>query len=269
MGRLENKIAFITGGAMGMGAADAELFIKEGAKVIIGDIEDKVAKETMEKLGENAAYVHLDVTNDDDWVNAYEFVKENYGRLDILVNNAGIDGVKMEPASVVPQIDFKKWQLIYDIDVLGPVKGIQTMFPLMKENGGSIVNIGSAAGLEGGPFIDYSSDKWALRGVTKGIAQTLAPYGIRCNCLHPGMIRTRLTSGSSEEQSDAFLDCVPLGRSGSVDEIASVVLFLACEDSSYVTGIDIAVDGGFTEAGLYNPTAKLFMKMIEESKSKE
>ncbi len=252
MGCMDNKVVFITGGSMGMGAADAELFVKEGAKVIIADIEDDAAKGILEKLGDKAAYVHLDVSKEEDWNKAYEFVKENYGHLDVLVNNAGIDGMKMPPTTVVPNIDFKKWDLINRIDLVGPVMGIQAMFPLMKDNGGAIVNIGSAAGLEGGGTgIDYSVAKWGLRGVTKGMAQALGRYNIRCNCLHPGFIRTRLTAGSTAEEEGTFLASVPLNRSGSVDEIASVVLFLASDQSSYVTGIDIPVDGGFTNAGLY------------------
>jgi len=246
MARVSGKVALISGGARGMGAAHAKLLIAEGAKVVIGDLLDEVGAATAAELGENARFVHLDVTKPDDWTAAVAVAVEEFGGLDILVNNAGI--VNFAP---IEEYTLEQWNLIIAINLTGTFNGIKAAIPALKKSGkGSIINISSTAGLKGVAGIPgYTAAKFAVRGLTKEVAIDLGRYNIRANSIHPGNIRTPMTDGLDPDQS-----LVPLGRMGEALELSNMVLFLASDESSFSTGAEFVADGGET-AGIVPPAA--------------
>ncbi|TNF36277.1 MAG: glucose 1-dehydrogenase [Gammaproteobacteria bacterium] len=244
MGKLSGKTAIITGGAQGMGAATARLFIEEGAKVVIGDVQDDKGKALAESLGTHCRYVHLDVTSESDWHNAVT-VAGTMGPLNVLVNNAGILFFKSLVDTTVD--DYLR---LIRINQVGAFIGIRSVIAPMKEaGGGSIINISSIDGLQAKNSLSaYASSKWALRGLTKAAAIELGPYNIRVNTVHPGGINTDMGSGGADstEAMNVFYKNHPLPRVGQPQEVARMSAFLASDESSYSTGSEFIVDGGWS-----------------------
>ena len=247
--RLEGKVAIITGGARGQGAAEARMFAREGAKVVFGDILDddgrKVEAEINEAGGE-ATYVTLDVTDEDSWNSAVQTAVSSYGKVDILVNNAGIVSWNAgDDASV------EEWDSVMDVNAKGVFLGTRAVIPEMrKAGGGSIINISSISGMVGQENIHpgYNASKGAVRILTKSTAVQNAKDGIRCNSIHPGPIKTEMTRRGWEDPDRLALteQRTPLGRYAEPDEIAYGVLFLASDESSFMTGSEMVIDGGLT-----------------------
>lgn len=247
-GRLDGKVAIVTGGAYGMGAETAKLFAAEGAKVAIADIlEDEGPKRVaeIEAAGGAARFWKLDVTDDGGWAQFLQEVQGAYGRLDILINNAGISGSKYEDP-----FDDAAWKLLMSINVDGVFLGMKHCIPAMAETGGgAIVNLSSISGNVGQNNIHhgYNASKGAVRTITKSAAVRHAPEGVRVNSVHPGLMPPMRTSGATAdpEVRKRMLRRVPMGRNGRADEVAKACLFLASDDASYVTGSELHVDGGF------------------------
>ena len=247
MGRLEGKVALISGAARGQGEAEARLFANEGAKVVFGDILDmegeKVEAEINETGGE-AKYIHLDVTNESEWETAVKESVNSYGKLDILVNNAGISIGKNVEETTLEELD-----LVQDVNSKGVFLGTKAAIPAMRESGGgSIVNISSIAGLVGIASAPYVASKGAVRLLTKSTAVQYGPENIRCNSVHPGFIETEMIRGilSNSEERAKRLAITPLGIFASAHDIALAVLFLASDESRYMTGSELVIDGGIT-----------------------
>ena len=243
--RLDGKIAIITGAARGQGEAEARRFVAEGARVVMGDLLVAEGEAVAAELGDAAVLVRHDVTSADDWASVVA-AADALGGVDILVNNAGVHWVRPLEHETVD--DFRR---MLDINLLGAFIGMQAVLPSMRaRGGGSIVNISSTAGLAGLPYhTAYGASKWALRGMSRTAAVELGPDGIRVNTVHPGPIYTdmlRLARGTFDE-AERFPN-VPLKRPGDPEEVAALVLFLASDESSYLTGSEYRVDGG-TEAG--------------------
>ena len=222
MGRVDNKVALITGGARGIGAASAQMLIAEGACVLIGDILDDVGTALAEDLGDAARYVHLDVTSASDWTAAVGTALDGFGTLNVLVNNAGI--VQLGPLKT---LDVDRWQKVLDVNLTGPMLGTKAVIgPMIAAGGGSIINVSSIEGLRGAAYVhSYVASKWGLRGLTKSSALELASSNIRVNSIHPGFIRTPMTEHLPEDMVTA-----PLGRPGTPDEVATFVVFLASDE---------------------------------------
>ncbi|MFY1671589.1 SDR family NAD(P)-dependent oxidoreductase [Plantactinospora sp. WMMB334] len=236
MTRLQGKTAVVTGGAMGMGAATVRQFVTEGANVVIADVNITAAEDLARELGPQAIAEQLDVRSVDEWSALVRRTEERFGAVDILVNNAGI----ADPAPL-EQWDTARFQRTLDVNLIGVFNGIQAVVPTMKRSGGgSIVNIGSVGALQGIPRMSgYVVSKWGVRGLTKTSALELGVHGIRVNAVHPGQIRTPMTDGVTFDTSN-----VALGRVGEPDDIARIVLFFASDDSRFVTGSEVAGDGG-------------------------
>ncbi|MCB1264573.1 MAG: glucose 1-dehydrogenase [Mycobacterium sp.] len=236
MGRVDDKVALISGGARGMGAADARMLVAEGAKVVLGDILDEQGAALAAELGDSARYVHLDVTSAEDWAGAVETAVNTFGKLNVLVNNAGI-----AQAAPLKTVDMTRWQKVLDVNLTGPMLGIKAVIePMVAAGGGSIINISSIEGLRGAVWMhSYVASKWGLRGLTKSAALELAPEKIRVNSIHPGFIRTPMTKHLPDNIVSA-----PMGRPGTPDEVATFVVFLASDESSFSTGAEYVVDGG-------------------------
>lgn len=254
--RLENKVALITGGYGGMGRASARLFAKEGAVVFVAGRDAERGEALAQEItggGGKAYFVELDVTNQGQWDSAIARVREKAGALHILMNVVGSNALVM-----FPEIDVDEWNKIFDINVVATLRGIQTCAPLMKESGGgSIVNVGSVAGISGNFSAGYSSSKWALEGLSRSAAYIYADWGIRCNVIQPGLIETDMTAAMTgnplikKMTEHTMNNTVLLRRSGKAEEIAYTALFLASDESSYITGTDIVVDGGWFSAAPY------------------
>lgn len=247
--RLEGKVAIISGGARGQGAAEAKMFAREGAKVVFGDILDEEGQQVEAEINEtggDATYVNLDVTDEDSWKNAVDTAVERYGKVDILVNNAGVAFWTFgDDASV------EDWDTVMDINAKGVFLGTKAVIPAMREaGGGSIVNISSISGMVGQATIHpgYNASKGAVRILTKSTAIQYAKEGIRCNSVHPGPVKTPMTerSWSTAEGIERNQRNTPLGRYADPDEIATGVLFLSSDESSYMTGSELVIDGGVT-----------------------
>ena len=246
--RLEGKVALISGGARGQGATEGQLFVDEGAKVVLADIldvEGEAAAAQIRENGGDASYVHLDVASEDDWRSAVEFTLQTYGRLDILINNAAI--YKRTP---IVDTDVEEWRQIMEINSTGVFLGTKHAIPAMQRSGGgSIINISSTAGLVGsGRGSAYGASKGSVRLFTKYTAIQHALDGIRANSIHPGpidteMIADNLATPEGRAESEAR---VPLRRIGTVMDVAYGALFLASDESSYMTGAELVIDGGVT-----------------------
>ncbi|MDT4923812.1 MAG: 3alpha(or 20beta)-hydroxysteroid dehydrogenase [Pseudonocardiales bacterium] len=246
MGCLEGRVAIITGAARGQGAAAARLFVSEGARVVIGDVLDDVGKDLAESLGDAATYRHLDVSSEDDWRAVVDEAVETLGGVDVLVNNAGILRF-----AALPDMPLEEYLRIVNINQVGTFLGMRAVSkPMIAAGRGSIVNISSVEGLAGMPYLTaYTATKFAIRGMTKVAALELGPNGIRVNSVHPGMIETDMVkdaAGGHEIDLSPAAKRIPIRRMGQSEEIAEVVLFLASDRSSYVTGAEIAADGGVT-----------------------
>ena len=248
MGKLDGKVALISGGARGQGAAEARLFAQEGGKVVLADILDAQGQQVeaeINELGGDALYIHLDVTSESDWQNAVQATVAKYGKLDILVNNAAII---IEKAAIEDRTA-SEWDRVFEVNAKGVFLGTKHAIPEMrKAGGGSIVNISSVAGIGQSLHQEpaYAASKGAVRIFSKVTASQHAADGIRCNSVHPGPIDTDMLAGAmgDEARLQDRLERVPMRRMGSVDEIAKGVLYLASDDSSYVTGSELVIDGG-------------------------
>jgi 3alpha(or 20beta)-hydroxysteroid dehydrogenase len=241
MGRLDGKVAIITGAARGQGAAEARLFAAEGARVVLADVLDDEGKAVAGEIGDAAAYAHLDVTDEGQWSDAVALAERTFGPVTVLVNNAGI--LLFQAVHKTELADFDR---ILRVNVHGVFLGMKAVTPSMeKAGGGSIVNISSTAGLQGLPYLAaYVASKWAVRGLTKSAAIDLGHKGIRVNSVHPGGIDTPMVAGTSADAP--FYKRLPVARMGSADESARAVLFLASDEASYIAGAELAVDGGAT-----------------------
>jgi 3alpha(or 20beta)-hydroxysteroid dehydrogenase len=246
MGRLDGKVALITGGARGMGKAHVRHFVAEGAQVVFGDVLDDKGQHVADKLDPVVCrYIHQDVTSEDDWSRAVGATLDTFGKLDVLVNNAGI--LTFASIEDMPLADFKR---VLEVNTVGCWLGMKSVIePMKKAGGGSIVNISSIEGFAGASKLSaYSASKFAVRGMTKAAAQELGPFGIRVNSVHPGAILTSMTLGSASAESgkdgEAFLKAMPLGRFADPVEVSRLVAFLASDESSYSTGSEFLVDGG-------------------------
>ncbi|MCW2662880.1 MAG: fabG3 [Mycobacterium sp.] len=219
-----------------MGASHARLLVEEGAKVVIGDILDDEGKALAAEIGDAARYVHLDVTQPDQWDAAVATATGEFGKLNVLVNNAGIVALGQ-----LRNFDLGKWQKVIDVNLTGTFLGMRVAVdPMTEAGGGSIINVSSIEGLRGAPAVHpYVASKWAVRGLAKSAALELAPFNIRVNSIHPGFIRTPMTAKLPED-----MVTIPLGRPGESREVSTFVLFLASDESSYTTGSEFVMDGG-------------------------
>lgn len=246
MGRLEGKVAFVTGGASGMGAAAARLFAGEGARVVIADVADDTGAGVASEIGDAATFVHLDVSDEDQWAQAMAAAKERFGPPTVLFNNAGV--LKFSPLAQTTVEDYLQ---VVRVNQLGVFLGMRAAIePMTAAGGGSIVNVSSIEGLTGGPGLTaYAASKFAVRGMTKVAAVELGQLGIRVNSIHPGAIDTPMTRQVGIETIDMnrfFGKVVPLKRAGLPEDVARLALFLASDDSSYCTGAEFVIDGGAT-----------------------
>ena len=248
MGKLDGKVALISGGARGQGAAEAETFAREGAKVVFGDVRDDEGKKVeaaIRTAGGEAVYMHLDVTRELDWKSAVETATGRYGRLDVLVNNAGIVIQK----AAIEERTVEEWDRVMAVNARGVFLGTKHSIPAMRRaGGGSIVNISSVAGIGQSLHQEpaYAASKGAVRIFTKVTASQHAKDGIRCNSVHPGPVDTDMLHSAMPDPAvlKARMQRVPLGRMGRVDEIVTLVLYLASDDSGWVTGSEFVIDGG-------------------------
>ena len=251
MGRLNGKVAIITGAAQGMGEATARLFASEGAKVVLCDVSVDKGEAVAKDIGSNAIFQKLDVTSDSEWSDAVKAATDKFGSIDILVNNAGL--VHFTPIEHFNPADADK---ILGVNTVGPMLGAKHVVPVMKAAGkGSIVNISSVDGLRGCNGLTlYTASKWALRGLTKSLAFELGTSGIRVNSIHPGGVNTQMGNARNlpPEQLNAAFCRVPLQRIGEPEEVAKASLFIASDEASYITGAELAVDGGWG-AGYFQP----------------
>jgi NAD(P)-dependent dehydrogenase (short-subunit alcohol dehydrogenase family) len=249
MARLAGKVALISGGARGQGAVEARLFAQEGAKVVFGDILDDDGKRVEEEIrarGGEAIYVHLDVTQAQDWQRAVQTAESRHGKLDILVNNAGI-----AIRGTIEETTEADWDRIMAINLKGVFLGTKYAIPAMRRaGGGSIINISSGAGIAPAPGTSaaYAATKGGVRIFSKATAVQHASDNIRCNSVHPGPVDTPMVRGphSDSARLAELTGRVPLGRLGTSEEIAYGVLYLASDESSYVTGSELVIDGGRT-----------------------
>ena len=246
--RLEGKVAIITGGARGMGASEAKLFAQEGAKVVIGDLLEEEGRQIEAEIAEaggEAMFLRLDVTQENDWSDAVDRTVARFGKLDVLVNNAGISSSAFPNTNSVDG-----WERIMDINSKGVFLGTRSVVPKMLEaGGGSIVNISSIMGLVGSDtgHPAYHASKGAVRLFTKATAVRYGQEGIRINSVHPGFMPPMASSTPVDRsRRQALIDDTPLGREGRIEEVANAVLFLASDEASYITGAELAVDGGYT-----------------------
>jgi 3alpha(or 20beta)-hydroxysteroid dehydrogenase len=252
MGRLDGKVALITGGARGMGKSHVRHFVAEGARVVFGDVLDDKGRYVADGLGaQSCRYVHHDVTSEEDWAAAVTTATEVFGRLDVLVNNAGV--LRFASITDMPLAEFRQ---ILDVNAVGCWLGMKSVIePMKAAGGGSIVNISSIEGFTGAAGLSaYSASKFAVRGMTKAAAQELGQFGIRVNSVHPGGVLTRMALEQVSVTAtavpghvvdgEAFLKSLPISRMAEPIEISRLVAFLASDDSSYSTGSEFVADGG-------------------------
>jgi len=247
--RLEGKVALISGGSRGMGAYEAELFVQEGAKVVVGDVREDEGHSLVDKIiksGGDAVFVRLDVTSETDWTAAVNEAANRYGKLDVLVNNAGVSA-----RGSIEETSVEDWDRVMGINSKGVFLGTRSAIPEMrKAGGGSIINISSQLGLvgmgESSP--QYQASKGAVRIFSKSAAIQYASEGIRVNSVHPGPVVTPMTEArrSDAEVRKRMISRIPLGRYGESEDVAYGVLYLASDESSFVTGSELVIDGGWT-----------------------
>ena len=244
--RLQGKVALITGGSHGMGAAEARMFAREGARVVVGDVRDGDGKAVVDAItvaGGQACFARLDVTRETEWQQVIAFTVETFGTLDVLVNNAGISG------GIDPDImSTSAYDRLMDVNARGVFLGMKHAIPAMQQaGGGSIVNISSISGIAGQATVHmgYNASKGAVRVMTKAAAVQQSAHGIRVNSVHPGVLPAMLTSSTDPEFRAKLLRGVPMRREGRVEEVAYAVLFLASDEASYITGAELVVDGGY------------------------
>ena len=238
--KLEGKVAIITGAARGQGADEARRFVAEGARVVLTDLLPSGAAVAAE-LGSAAIFIQHDVANEAQWRSVVDTALEKFGRIDILVNNAGIFTPAMLEDTTAESFDRH-----YRVNQYGPFLGMKAVLEAMKAaGGGSIINISSVAGMRGFPgMIAYAGSKWALRGMTKCVAREVAPFKIRVNSIHPGLVDTPMLNDHDPEALKQFEAAVPLGRMATTADVVEIVVYLACDLSSNMTGAELVTDGG-------------------------
>jgi 3alpha(or 20beta)-hydroxysteroid dehydrogenase len=236
--RLSDKVALVTGGARGMGESHARAMVAQGAKVVIGDVLDAEGEAVAKDLGDDAHFVHLDVTDRAQWAEAVATVVDRFGRLNVLVNNAAILN-----AGLIGDYPPEQWDEVIAVNLTGTFNGINASLEALKTAApSSIVNISSTAGLQGYAALPgYTAAKFGVRGLTKAVALTVGPFGVRCNSIHPGSIDTPMTAGVVQSHQGAALK-----RQGRPQEISQLVVFLASDESSFSTGSEFVADGGVT-----------------------
>jgi 3alpha(or 20beta)-hydroxysteroid dehydrogenase len=245
-GRLEGKVVLITGSAGGIGAAAARRMAAEGARLLLSDADGDRAQALAAELGEGAEGIAHDVTSEERWQVVIERALELHGHIDVLLNNAGI--FLAAPLTETSLADFRR---LIDVNVTGVFLGMRTVAPAMIERrAGSVINVSSVAGLMGPPMLTaYAASKWAVRGMSKVAAKELAQFGVRVNSLHPGQIDTDMNARQREETPeliDRLIRGIPLRRIGAPEEVADAIVYLACDESVYVTGSELVIDGGVT-----------------------
>ncbi len=252
MADMNGKVAIVTGGARGQGGAEARLLARKGASVIIADVladQGRDLAQALQNEGSAARYIYLDVCDPASWEGAISIAREWKGRLDILVNNAGIIN-----RTTVANTVLEAWNRVLQVNLTGAFLGIQASSDLMAESGGgSIINISSNSGFSGHYDPAYTSSKWGLRGLTRSAAMELVSKGIRVNAICPGLVVTSLNAESPHLQP--MIEMTPMQRSGKPEEIAELVLFLSSDASSFITGEDFVIDGGFTAGAAYRRVA--------------
>jgi 3alpha(or 20beta)-hydroxysteroid dehydrogenase len=245
MGKLQDRVAIITGAARGMGAATARLFAGEGAQVVITDVLDREGETLARELGEAARFHHHDVSDEENWRSLVADTTRRWGRIDVLVNNAGVVLFR-----AIVDTDKNEFEKVIGINLVGTFLGLKIVAPIMmKQRKGSIINISSVDGMKGCNGLGaYAASKWGVRGLTKVAAMELGPHGIRVNSIHPGGINTMMgnPAGSAEAEANQAYANQPIQRIGGPEEVARTTLFLAGDDASYICGAEIAVDGGMT-----------------------
>jgi len=250
MARMAGKTAIVTGGARGMGAATARLFAAEGARVIVADVLEDEGRKLAAEIGEAAMFQRLDVTREDEWQALTDEAVSRFGHIDALVNNAGV--VAFGP---IVEITPETIDRVFGVNVKGPMLGVKTVGSAMLRRGrGAIVNISSLDGLRGVNSVSvYSASKWAVRGFTKSAALEFGPHGVRVNSVHPGGVDTVMGNpqGQTGDTRNQGYERVPLQRIGEAEEVAAASLFLCSDEASYITGAELAVDGGWS-AGYYH-----------------
>jgi 3alpha(or 20beta)-hydroxysteroid dehydrogenase len=243
MGRLDGKVAIVTGGARGQGEAEVRLFASEGAKVVVSDVLVDAGRALAASLGDSVAFLRHDVSREDDWEAAINVAIERFGGLDVLVNNAGI----LHNATIAKHtlVDYER---VVAVNQVGVFLGIRAAIePMTQRGGGSIVNTSSGAGLRATKYcFAYAATKYAVTGMTAAAALELARNRIRVNSIHPGLIDTPMVASDDPDANARLVRATPMRRAGQPEEIARVALFLASDESSYMTGAHVTVDGGVT-----------------------
>lgn len=246
MSRLAGKVAVITGASQGMGTAHARAFVAHGAKVILGDINDKAGEELAKELGSSALFVKQDVASAGDWKTLMRAGEKRFGAVNVLVNNAGILGA-LAPTTELSEAEFLR---VCSINQTGVFLGMQAVLPgMINAGGGSIVNISSIAGLVaiyGAPNLAYVASKFAVRGMTKQVAVEYGAKNIRVNSIHPGYIKTPMMVAATDENGGEALAQIPLRRMADPSEVSNLVVFLASDESAFISGAEHVIDGGMT-----------------------
>lgn len=245
MGRVSNKVAIVTGAARGMGAAHARRMVEEGAQVMLTDMLDAEGEALAASLGASACYRHLDVTDEAGWIEAVAETEKIFGPVSVLVNNAGIIAY-----GAIEDMAAQVYRRVIEVNQVSVFFGMKSVVPSMRRaGGGSIINISSVAGLMGAPgALAYTASKFAVRGMSKSAAIELAPYQIRVNSIHPGMIDTPMTAPTPESEAinAQFIAATPAQRMGDPDEVANMVVLLASDEVRFATGAEFVVDGGIS-----------------------